>query len=152
MLFLTHLMVGVLVGLLVRSFLSGGNYIVFFFLVLLGSILPDIDEGNSKITKWTGLLGKVISLFSRHRGFFHSLFFVILATLVVRMVGGYYYAWGLFLGLMGHLCSDGLTKAGVNFFCPFSRFEVRGWVKTGSVGETVIQAVVLGLIIMVVLG
>jgi len=145
MLFLTHLLLGILVGLEAKDFFSGGNYLIFFALVLLGALLPDIDEGESKISKWTRL--RIISFFSKHRGFFHSLGFVVLIVLVLRVFFGDYYAWGLFLGLSSHLLSDGLTKQGINFFYPFSELRLRGWIRTGSGGEMIFQLLIGGLIV-----
>jgi len=147
MLFLTHLLFGILVAFVSRSFISGGNYLVFFGLVILGSVLSDIDEKHSKVVKWSGLVGIVISFFSKHRGFFHSVFFVVLITLVLKFFLGNYYAWGLFLGLVGHLFLDSMSRKGINFFHPFFDVELRGWVKVGGWQETMIQVLLVGLIV-----
>lgn len=147
MLFLTHFLLGILVGLAARDFIPGGNYLVFFCLILLGSVLPDIDERYSRVNRWSGIIGSVISFFSKHRGFFHSLFFVVLTTLVAKFFLGEYYAWGLFLGLAGHLFSDGISKKGVNFFYPFSKLKMKGWLKVGSWREVMIQILLVGLIV-----
>ncbi|MEK6845688.1 MAG: metal-dependent hydrolase, partial [Nanoarchaeota archaeon] len=71
MLFLTHLLLGIASFLLVKEYLIG-NQIIILLLILLGSILPDIDEAHSKINQWGGILGKIIAFFSKHRGMFHS--------------------------------------------------------------------------------
>lgn len=152
MLFLTHVLFGLLVGLLAKGFLSGGNFYLFLFLVLIGAMLPDIDEESSRISRWLGILGKGVSFFSKHRGFFHSLFFVILATVLLKWGAGRYYAWGLFLGLVSHLMIDGMTRRGVSFFYPFSDLKLKGWVKTGGAGEIIVQAVLAGLIVWKVTG
>ena len=60
MLFVGHLTLGVLVFLLVQPYLQG-NQVLLFLTVLLGSLLPDIDEENSKICKWSGPLGKLVA-------------------------------------------------------------------------------------------
>lgn len=152
MLFLTHLLFGVLIALTAKDFLFGGNYPIFFLLVLLGSVLPDIDEESSKITKWSGIIGRIISFFSKHRGFFHSLLFVVLVTLVAKYFLKEYYAWGLLLGLAGHLFSDGLTRKGVNFFYPFSKLKMKGWLRVGSWEEMIVILLLVLLIVWKILG
>ena len=67
MLFQTHILLGVVLFLLSRPLLQEGNEIVFFLLVLLGSILPDIDSRNSKINRWSGAIGIIVVFFaSKH--------------------------------------------------------------------------------------
>jgi inner membrane protein len=146
MLFLTHLLFGVLVALVVKGFIPE-NYLIFFFLVLLGSVLPDIDVKGSKVNKWGGFVGSIISFFSRHRGFFHSLGFVVMVVLLVKLFLGEVYAWGLFLGLVGHLFLDSMSRKGVRFFYPFSDLELKGWVKVGGWEETMIRVLLVGLIV-----
>lgn len=147
MLFLTHLLLGVLIALVAGDFISGGSYLVFFLLVLLGSLLPDIDESRSKMVRLSGVVGMAVSFFSKHRGFFHSLAFVVLVTLISRLFLGYYYAWALFLGLVGHLLADAATRKGVNLFYPFFDLKMKGWVKVSSWEETMIQVLLVLLIV-----
>lgn len=147
MLFLTHLLFGILTGLIAKDFFSEGNFLIFFCLVLFGAILPDLDERESKIAKWAGILGRIFSFFSRHRGFFHSLFLAVLLTLISKLFFGSYYAWGLFLGLVSHLIGDSLTKQGLNPFYPFGKFKIRGGIKTGGLIEIIFSVLLGGLII-----
>ncbi|MBR9683398.1 metal-dependent hydrolase [Candidatus Woesearchaeota archaeon] len=150
MLFLTHLLFGILIALVARGFISGGNYWFFFGLVLLGSVLSDVDNRNSKITKYLGLPGKIVSFFSKHRGFFHSMLFVVLLTVVLKLFLGDYYAWGLFLGLVGHLFMDSMSKNGINLFYPFLDVEIKGWVRVGNWQEMMIRVLLVGLIVWTV--
>jgi len=149
MLFATHILLGILVFLLFANFFSG-NEILFLFFILLGSVLPDIDEKHSKAAQWTGLLGSILSFFSKHRGFFHSLFFVVLATMLVKYLFSNYYAWALFLGLISHLLGDSLTKRGVPAAYPFS-FRIKGFLKTNGLGEKMIQAGILVFLIITII-
>ena len=81
MLFVGHLTLGVLAFLLAQPYLIG-NQVLLFLTVLLGSLLPDIDEENSRICKWSGPIGKLVAKTFPHRGFIHSLlFFAILYLL-----------------------------------------------------------------------
>ena len=146
MLFHTHLMFGVVTFILLSPVFSGGNEIIFLGLVLLGSILPDIDDGKSKIKKASGVLGSIISFIFKHRGIFHSLVMVI-ALFVALSLWSTYYAFGLCIGYLSHLLSDALTPMGVKFLYPISHWKLRGPIKVGSIGEWV---VLFGLVILVI--
>ena len=120
---------------------------MFFVLVLLGSILPDIDERNSTINRWSGILGKIVSFFFRHRGMFHSLLFAAVVFWVMKTYAGLYYAVGLALGYVAHLVGDAITLMGVQIFYPFSSFRLRGPMKTGGWLEWIIFMVLAVLIV-----
>jgi len=152
MLFLTHILFGVLVGLVSVGFISGGNSYLFFFLVLVGAALPDIDQPGSKMNQWTGIIGKSVSWFFKHRGIFHSMWLVVILVLVFKLFFGTYYAWGLFLGMVSHLVADGLTRAGVDWFYPWKSLRMRGFIRTGGIGEVAVQVVLAGLIVWEVVG
>ena len=151
MLFHTHLLLGVLFYLLFARFFSGGNQIIFFLLVMLGSLLPDIDESNSKINQWFGAGGKIASLFTHHRGVFHSLIFTVFLFLLVSFLTQNYYAYALVLGYLSHLVGDALTPMGVQIFYPFSKFKLRGPIKTGKLGEMFILLALFAIIIKLIL-
>jgi inner membrane protein len=146
MLFHTHLMFGITTFILLSPVFSGGNEILFLVFVLLGSVLPDIDDGNSKIKKASGVLGSIVSFMFKHRGIFHSLIMVIVLFIVMSFWNSYY-AIGLTIGYLSHLLSDALTPMGIQFLYPFSSFKLRGPIKVGGIGEWV---VLFGLVILVV--
>ena len=147
MLFPTHILLGIFFFLIFESFLPKGNEILFLIFILVGSLLPDIDEKHSKASQWTGLLGTIISFFSKHRGFFHSLFFVVIITLTTKYLLNEYLAWGIFLGLTSHLLGDSLTKQGLPILYPFP-FRIKGFMKTNGWQERSIQAIILIFIII----
>lgn len=150
----THLAFGVLAGLMFLPFYHH-NVILYFVLVLIGALLPDIDHDGSKInkifpvTKWLGKLFK-------HRGFFHSLF----PPLIIFGALYFFTPWSflgvaLGVGYISHLLSDGLTKMGVNFLHPVSNLHLGGFIETGNVGEhiaffVVIVLAVVKVVVMVV--
>ncbi len=150
-LFYTHLLLGITAFLLLKDYFPGGNETIFFLLVLLGSILPDIDEADSKINRWSGLAGGIIAFFSRHRGFFHSLLFFALSALLIRYFWSGSYAAGLFMGFMAHLAGDAITKMGVAAFYPISEFKIKGPVKVGGIMEMILVLFLAGIIIKIVL-
>ncbi len=147
MLFHTHILLGIVLFLLIEPFLVG-NYVVFFLLVLLGAVLPDIDSANSKINRWSGIIGIVIAFFFKHRGLFHSLFLHVVLFFIVGSVFSFYYATALFIGYVAHMIGDGVTLRGVELFYPFSKFKIRGPVRVGGFFEGV---VFIGLVVVIVM-
>jgi len=139
-------MFGVVSFILLSPVFSGGNEVLFLVLVLLGSVLPDIDDGNSKIKKASGVLGSLISFMFKHRGIFHSLVMVVV-LFVLMSFWNTYYAIGLSIGYLSHLLSDALTPRGIQFLYPFSSWKLKGPIRVGSIGEWV---VLFGLILLVI--
>jgi len=145
MLFFTHLMLGIVSFFLVKGYFNANIW--FFLVLLLGAILPDIDEYKSKINQWSGIIGKTVSLLVKHRGIFHSFVFALFLFFVISSFFGFTYGWALLIGYFSHLVGDSLTPMGVQMFYPFSKFKLKGPIKTGSIYETII---LVGLIVLVV--
>lgn len=152
MLFATHLLLGILFYLIFHRFFAGGNEIIFFLMVLLGSILPDIDERSSTINRWTGVFGKVISFFFKHRGIFHSLFLALLLFLVISVYGSTYYATALLLGYIAHLVGDSFSPSGIQMFYPFSQFKFKGPLKVGGFLEWIVLVLLMVLVVVIAKG
>tara|TARA_Y100000310_G_scaffold344364_1_gene456769 strand:- start:10527 stop:10979 length:453 start_codon:yes stop_codon:yes gene_type:complete len=147
MLFHTHILLGIVLFLITKNFFTGNDYIAFF-LVLLGSILPDIDSHNSKINKWSGIIGRIIVIFTKHRGLFHSLLFHALLFIVMLYYFNIYYATALFVGYLAHLIGDGITPRGIKLFYPFSNFRIKGPIKVGGWFESLIMVLLFVLILV----
>ncbi len=138
MFFHTHILLGVGLFLIVNDFISFENQALALLLVLLGSILPDIDSRYSKINRWSGIVGIFVTFFFKHRGIFHSLVFHFILALIAGYFFGFIYALALFIGYSAHLIGDALTRGGVKFLYPFSNFKLRGPFKVGGFAETII--------------
>ena len=156
MLFYTHLLFGLAVFVFARNFFSLGlesswySEYLFLALLLLGSILPDLDAENSKINQAGGVIGWLIAAFSKHRGFLHSLIFGFILFAVISLLWSNYYAWGLFLGYLTHLFGDSITKMGTELFYPFSEKRFHGPIKAGGWIEGLIAVILLVLIIKII--
>ena len=150
MLFHTHILLGILFFLFFKHIFQGGNEIVLFLLVLLGSVLPDIDSKYSKIHQWSGFIGRIITFFAKHRGLFHSFIFHLFLFFAVSFFFSSYYAFGLFLGYLAHLLADGLTRRGVQVFYPFSSYTIRGPLKVGGLVEGLLLVVFVALILKLI--
>ena len=138
MLFYTHLMIGIVAFILTKNFFSGGNEIIFFLLVLLASVFPDIDDGKSKIKKASGIIGSIISFTFKHRGIFHSVFMALGFFLITAIFWNSYYAFAILIGYGSHLFGDIITPMGLKLFYPLSDFKIRGPIRVGGLGEWVI--------------
>ena len=136
MMFKTHLIFSVLIGLVLVNHIQVNKYLSIF-LVIIGSSLPDIDNPKSKIGRRLPLVSDVVNIFSSHRGIFHSLFPVI-GLMIIFIVYNQIYLFALSIGYLSHLFLDSLTKTGINYFHPFQLFTVKGVVKTGSFFEFII--------------
>ena len=149
MLAFTHVLFGILFGLLARPYI-GGDAIIYFTFVIIGSILPDIDHEGSTINKILPIT-KWFAKFFTHRGFFHTLFPVIILFFLVSYFSYPVVAAGLAVGYVAHIVSDGLTLAGVNLLHPFAQFRIQGFIRTGGMGETVTGAIVILFCILLII-
>ena len=146
----THLVIASLVGVVLAPFVWPDQPWMFIALVSLGGLLPDVDHEKSKINKWVPVT-RIVPLFFRHRGFFHSVFPMLFIG------GGLWYADFPFQGLAvaigyaSHLLSDCCTREGCNLLHPISTFRVQGPFTTGTIIETMLFLAVSGLLGAVVL-
>ena len=135
MMFLTHLSFSLFLGLLITKY-AGVLIDKYFFLafILFGSVLPDIDCADSLI----GRKFKLLSLFFKHRGFFHSIIsMIILAIIVFLITNKAYYSLAIIIGFLSHLFLDSLTRAGIAPFWP-SKLRVRGIFKTSRLFDWIL--------------
>ena len=137
MMFRTHLVFAFLIGI-IFSFLSQGKIILFFSLLLISAGLPDIDNPKSKFGRKIKIISWIVNLLFKHRGIFHSLFFVFGISFLGFWFFGEVVFWGLFLGSLSHLVADSFTLNGISFFYPFKFFTLKGFVKTNGKLEFVI--------------
>lgn len=121
----THLLIGLAFALL---FLPNVNSkLIFFPIVLICSLLPDIDSPNSQYGNQWFL--RPLQFVSKHRGMLHSLSFCILVSLAFAFILPIL-ALPFFLGYSSHLLSDSFTKDGITPFWPWKKIS-EGIVRTG---------------------
>lgn len=74
----THIIGGAQIGL-AAAYISGSSFeesVILVSSAMLGSVLPDIDQPNSKLAKgdsFVGFISHIISRFTKHRGFTHTI-------------------------------------------------------------------------------
>jgi len=133
---------GILLSLFFYKIVSGPlERVLIVIFLLTGSLLPDIDEPKSFIGRYF----KFLNSFFRHRGFFHSLLFVSLITIIITSINRFY-GLAIFIGLLSHIILDALTKEGIKL--PFRKKKLKGHIKVGSWKEKVLQSSIIILILI----
>ena len=135
----THLAIGLAFALL---FLPHVKYkLVFFPVVLICSLVPDIDSPGSQYGRYWFF--RPLQFFSKHRGVFHSFSFCILASIAFAFIFPIL-ALPFFLGYSSHLVSDSFTQEGIMPFWPWKRTS-SGIVRTGGHSEKIVFLVFLAI-------
>lgn len=127
----THFALSLLISILFFYFFSFSFITNIFMLVffLFGSLFPDVDTPKS-------ILGRkmpLISMFTKHRGFFHTLFATALFSFLIYLIFNLKLALSFMSGYILHLMLDAITKEGIVFF----GIRIRGPIKVGTVFEQV---------------
>ncbi len=137
MLFRTHLAIAIFFILL---FLSKVEHKISFVLVLFAAaVIPDIDTRFSKLGKRK--IFRLLQFFVKHRGLFHSFFFLIFVTLVLVLFIPVI-SLPFFLGYSSHLVADSFTIEGIYQFYPIKK-RVSGEIKNGSRAEILVLIIVV---------
>lgn len=117
--------------------------LVLFSIFIIGSIFPDIDSKDSLI----GRKVKLIPFLFKHRGFFHSIWslimFSLLLGLLIKPIAGIFFALGFSL----HLLLDGISKEGIKIF----NKKIKGPIRVGSIYEHLLYLVLLMLSLFFIL-
>lgn len=128
----THIAIVLCFVLIALNYVN--NKIVFCVLALFFAIFPDIDTPFSKLGNKK--LARVVQIFTKHRGIFHSFTFLIL-ILIPFVLFLPVVALPLFFGYSIHLFLDCLTIEGIKPFWPLKK-KVSGKLRTGSFVENTI--------------
>ncbi|MCR8696919.1 MULTISPECIES: metal-dependent hydrolase [Campylobacter] len=119
--FKTHLALGALGAICFVGAVDRAENIYIFGLILLGSVLPDIDEPRSFISRKFPLISRVAATFFTHRGPTHFLFIPVL-LFVAWAIFGYLALGAIGFGMIIHHLGDMLTPSGIyGYFYPFKR-------------------------------
>ncbi|MDD5193564.1 MAG: metal-dependent hydrolase [Candidatus Nanoarchaeia archaeon] len=132
MLLKTHLMFAVLLIIIMLPYAN--NKIVFLGLVLIGTIIPDLDSSCSKFGK--RLIFRPFQFFVKHRGIMHTFTFVLILFFILNRYYSFI-AFPLLLGYSLHLITDSFTKQGIIVLWPL-KFRIRGLLTTGGAFENLL--------------
>jgi membrane-bound metal-dependent hydrolase YbcI (DUF457 family) len=147
MMFKTHLAIGMAVAIYFLPWVT--NKLLFIPVVLIASVLPDIDSGFSNLGRRK--MSRPLQWFVEHRGVIHSYTTCVVLTLVFM----FFYpiiALPFFLGYSFHLFADSFTIQGIKPFWPF-KWKSKGYLNTGGKIEDVVffTFVIIDLVLVVLL-
>jgi len=115
------------------------NKVIFFSMVALGALLPDIDNAQSTIGQRFGWISKEIQHIAGHRTIFHSLLGLLLGSLLAfgteqliivllaqrgfifpaQFIEKSHFVFvAVLIGCILHIAADGLTAGGVPLLWP----------------------------------
>ncbi|MBD3263230.1 hypothetical protein GF374_02520 [Candidatus Woesearchaeota archaeon] len=154
----THLLLAVLFGVLYFDYFIGGTTfwmkIGFAAMLIVGALLPDIDQEESSASHKSPWLSALVRSFSKHRGIMHSIWIPIIIFLIAKFLIVKYFhlpdliLMGFLIGYTSHLAGDAITKKGIVPLSPFSKFRIRGLMKTGGLAETIVGILIISFIIV----
>ena len=151
MLAFTHLAFGLLSGLLALPLVKPESTATFLIVTAAAALLPDIDHHGSTINR-IFFFTKLVPMLFRHRGFFHSIWPAAIIGAILFYTTTPTIASAVVLGYLSHLLADSFTREGVNWLYPLFKFKIQGFITTGTLLETVVLCVIIGLIGLKVLG
>jgi membrane-bound metal-dependent hydrolase YbcI (DUF457 family) len=141
----THLAIGLAVALHFVQHVS--NQFLFIAIVMVATVLPDIDSGFSAFGKnW---FAKPLQVMVSHRGFLHSYTFCLPASIALALIYPVA-ALPFFLGYSFHLFTDAFTVQGIRPFWPLKN-ESKGPVKTGGIVDDAVfwTMVILNVLLII---
>ncbi len=144
MLFRTHFVFAVFIGLIFFEFLEISFYekIIFGTFLLIATLFVDIDSKQSKLGSYW--IFRPIQLFFSHRGMIHSFFIAGVLSLIIYFVNSFA-GIGFFVGYICHLFLDFFTKRGIFLFWPIykKKFCLIGLNSGGLIEEIIFVLLLL---------
>ena len=125
----THLVIGAFAAVFFLPHMA--HKLIFVPVILIASLLPDIDSGFSTFGKKP--IFKPLQMMTKHRGIIHSFTLCI----AISIFFAFYFpivAFPFFLGYALHLLADSWTIEGIKPFWPLKEVS-KGKVKVGGVLE-----------------
>ena len=147
----THILLGILVGSIYFSYFPAKGLVLqllFSLALIFGVLLPDIDEAHSTIGQRAGFISKLIQKIFKHRGFFHSVWMILILFVLFKFVFVRYFTlndfvlMGFLVGYAAHLLGDAITVNGIKPFYPLG-LTIRGPVRTGKFSEVLVALAII---------
>ncbi|MDP7282245.1 MAG: metal-dependent hydrolase [Candidatus Undinarchaeales archaeon] len=136
--------------------ITGHGYLLF---ALFGSLLPDIDNHNSKIGQKLPGFSRLAEFLMGHRGIYHSFFgcaitlFVFFGIFKIFSISAWQcYLAAIAIGFLSHLVLDTITTKGIHWFKPIWGLWIRGPFNTGGWVDTAFSVAFLILVGFVMKG
>ncbi len=132
MLLKTHFAIAILIILLFLQQIN--NKIIFIIMVLVGTVIPDLDNPNSVFGKF--IVFRPMQFFFKHRGILHSLTVALFISVLIAIFFPIF-SLGFFLGYGIHLFVDAFTKDGIRPFWPLKILAKGPLVTGGKIEEAI---------------
>ncbi|MDQ0253098.1 inner membrane protein [Evansella vedderi] len=121
--------------------------------IVVGSLLPDIDEPRSYVGRRAPLFSRLINRIFGHRGVTHSLL-AWLVTVTIYFLYPSPFTLGLSLGYLFHIVGDYFSVGGVPLFSPLSKHRHKAPItyRTSSKMESAIyyiSCIVMGAMLLI---
>ncbi|MFW6026060.1 MAG: metal-dependent hydrolase [Candidatus Woesearchaeota archaeon] len=146
MTYITHEIAGLTLGLGYMLYTKNIDYIPLTILIV-SSLLPDLDEPNSKSGRKVSNISYLIKKIFGHRGITHSLVFILVLAGFIYGIILYYslpfnYLIYFILGYISHIFSDLLTKSGVPLFYPYKKNISVPIITTNNFSEKIFRSLI----------
>lgn len=115
----THIVTSLAIGAGIASQTSLSFTMSYAVGIIIGSLLPDIDEPNSYVGRRSlGMSNKVKQAFG-HRGMTHSIIIWAIIAAVLLSESHSLFFYGFIIGYLLHIIEDFFSVQGVPLFWPF---------------------------------
>ena len=109
--------------------ISVKNGLISLFILIISSLLPDIDEEKSKISQIIPLT-KLLNL--KHRGITHNIFGSAFFIFITYTIISYFqlniiYFYSFIIGYLSHILGDLLSYSGLSFFLTKKTLKLPGF-------------------------
>lgn len=141
MYFRTHFAFNLMIFLIfvkVKVFAFNLNSWPLFLILFIATAMPDIDIAGSWLSRKIKPASNLLHVFTKHRGFFHSLLACLLFSIIILIITKnliYFLIFFVFYFL--HVFLDCLNPSGTTLFWP-SKSRIKGFVKFGGLIETIL--------------
>ncbi|MBS3159964.1 metal-dependent hydrolase [Candidatus Woesearchaeota archaeon] len=135
-----------LISAFLIKYLNLEHPLIFSTILVISSLLPDIDSSKSKIS--IPIISRLIENIFGHRRFFHSIF-PSLIFLLLSIVFSSLYPLAIFLGYLAHLLIDALTKEGIMPLFPITKIKINGFIRTNSFMENILFLILIILNLLI---
>ncbi|MEM4647953.1 MAG: metal-dependent hydrolase [Candidatus Pacearchaeota archaeon] len=152
MMYKTHIVFALFFYLILCLIFNFPKNFYILLIIAFSSLIPDIDSTSSFINKKIKF-GKIIAITSKHRGFWHSIFglliFFIISLILSKIIIIMHFPLYVSIGYITHLIADSLTINGIKPLWKFSNFHIKGKIKTASLFEYILFIFLLILTIFI---
>jgi inner membrane protein len=156
--FRTHILFALFFYLAIIKLLALEFSWIFTAILCFGAILPDMDSPKSYVNrKYLFGFGKGIAMFSKHRGFWHSIyglliFFALSIAIVLIIKSPFVFAFALPCGYFLHLAADSLNVSGIKWLWKSKTLHIKWKISTGTIFEQMFFVCLFLLTIYVIIG